>query len=216
MKPSPEKYVLGISGASGAAYTARLLNVLLRTGAEVHVSISPSGAEVLRHELDVAVDLDRVDTAAFATALNASLSKFGSASGQATAPVGQIVYDHYRDYSAAIASGSFRTRAMVICPCSGGTLSAVVTGASTNLIQRAADVHLKERRALVLVPREAPLSLVHLDNMRRAAEAGAVIVPASPGWYHRPRTMLDLVDFVVARICDQIGVEHDLLRPWGE
>ncbi|MEX0586742.1 MAG: flavin prenyltransferase UbiX, partial [Pirellulales bacterium] len=205
-------YVIGMTGASGAVYAARLLDVLLRAGREVHLSISPSGQEVLRHELGVSVDLARFDVNEFALRLEEALGKFAAA-GRVTDPVapaaeGRLVYHSYRDFAAPIASGSFRTEAMVICPCSGGTLSAVVSGASTNLIQRAADVHLKERRTLILVPREAPLSLVHLDNMRRATEAGAVVIPASPGWYHRPQAMLDLVDFVVARICDQLGVEH--------
>jgi 4-hydroxy-3-polyprenylbenzoate decarboxylase len=105
---------------------------------------------------------------------------------------------------------------MVICPCSGSTLSAVAVGAATNLIHRAAEVHLKERRKLVLVPRETPLSLTHIDNMRRAAEAGAVILPASPGWYHEVRSIRELVDFVVARICDQLAVEQALTKRWGE
>jgi 4-hydroxy-3-polyprenylbenzoate decarboxylase len=216
MNPAADKFVLGITGASGAVYAARLVDVLLRRGVDVHLSISPSGADVLRHEMDVAVDLDQFDAAAFAANLVPALARLGTLQPHAAPPSGCISYHHHRDYTAAIASGSFRTRAMVVCPCSGGTLSAVATGASTNLIQRAADVHLKEKRTLVLVPREAPLSLIHLENMRRAAEAGAVVVPASPGWYHRPQSMLDLVDFVVARICDQIGVEHALLRPWGE
>jgi 4-hydroxy-3-polyprenylbenzoate decarboxylase len=104
---------------------------------------------------------------------------------------------------------------MVICPCSGATLSSVASAASSNLIHRAAEVHLKERRTLVLVPRETPLSLPQLDNMRRAVEAGAVVLPASPGWYHGVETLGDLVDFVVARICDQLGVENTLMRRWG-
>jgi 4-hydroxy-3-polyprenylbenzoate decarboxylase len=117
---------------------------------------------------------------------------------------------------APMASGSFLSDGMVICPCSGSTLSAVAAGASNNLIQRAAEVHLKERRRLVLVPRETPLSLAHIENMRAVTLAGAVVLPASPGWYHGAKTMADLVDFVVARICDQLGVEHALTRRWGE
>ena len=118
---------------------------------------------------------------------------------------------------APMASGSFLTGGMVICPCSGTTLSAVAAGAASNLIQRAAEVHLKERRKLILVPRETPLSLAHIDNMRRVTEAGAVVLPASPGWYHGVADRSsDLVDFVVARICDQLGVEHALTKRWGE
>jgi 4-hydroxy-3-polyprenylbenzoate decarboxylase len=116
---------------------------------------------------------------------------------------------------APMASGSFLTAGMVICPCSGTTLSTVASGAANNLIHRAAEVHLKERRKLILVPREAPLSLAHIDNMRRVTEAGGVILPASPGFYHGASSIDDLVDFVVARICDQLGVEHTLTKRWG-
>ena len=105
---------------------------------------------------------------------------------------------------------------MVVCPCSMGTLGSIANGLSANLIHRAADVHLKERRKLIVVPRETPLSVVQLENMRRAAEAGAVVLPAMPGYYHGPRGMRDLVDFIVGRVCDQLEVEHHLLRRWGE
>jgi 4-hydroxy-3-polyprenylbenzoate decarboxylase len=115
-----------------------------------------------------------------------------------------------------VASGSFRTDGMAVCPCSCATLGAIVHGTSVNLIHRAAEVHLKERRRLVLVPRETPLSVLHLENMRRAAEAGAVLLPAMPGFYHRPQTIAELVDFIVGRICDQLGVDHSLSRRWGE
>ena len=128
---------------------------------------------------------------------------------------GKLHYFHYNDFMAPMASGSFLTAGMVICPCSGTTLSAVAAGAAGNLIQRAAEVHLKERRKLILVPRETPLSLAHIDNMRRVTEAGAVVLPASPGWYYDVRSPNDLVDFVVARICDQLGVEHTLCKRWG-
>jgi 4-hydroxy-3-polyprenylbenzoate decarboxylase len=128
----------------------------------------------------------------------------------------RLAYHHFHDLMAPIASGSFLTAGMVICPCSGGTLSSVVHGGSQNLIHRAAEVHLKERRPLILVPRETPFSLVALDNLRRAAEIGAIVLPAMPGFYHHPRTIADLVDFVVARICDQLHIEHDLMKRWGE
>jgi 4-hydroxy-3-polyprenylbenzoate decarboxylase len=129
---------------------------------------------------------------------------------------GALSYYHHQDFIAPMASGSFVTAGMVICPCSGSTLSAVATGSSSNLIQRAAEVHLKERRKLVVVPREAPLSLPHIDNMRRITEAGGIVLPASPGWYHEVSSVRDLVDFVVARICDQLGIEHTLTKRWGE
>ena len=123
---------------------------------------------------------------------------------------------HYKNLMAPIASGSFLTSAMVICPCSGSTLAAVAHSMGENLIHRAAEVHLKERRKLVVVPRETPLSLPQLKNMQAIHEAGAVVLPASPGFYHGATSMADLVDFVVARICDQLGVAHTLMRRWGE
>ena len=128
---------------------------------------------------------------------------------------GQVIYHHHQNFMAPIASGSFLTDGMVVCPCSGSTVSGIACGSSTNLIQRAADVHLKERRKLILVPRETPLSTIQLDNMKRCAEAGAVMLPAMPGFYHGARSITDLVDFVVARICDQLQIEHRLMRRWG-
>jgi 4-hydroxy-3-polyprenylbenzoate decarboxylase len=128
---------------------------------------------------------------------------------------GLIEYHRHDDLMASIASGSFLTDGMVICPCSGSTLGAVVHGTGENLIHRAASVHLKERRKLIVVPRETPLSTIQLDNMRRAAEAGAIVLPAMPGFYHGANTIGDLVDFVVARILDQLGIEHMLMHRWG-
>jgi 4-hydroxy-3-polyprenylbenzoate decarboxylase len=204
--PSPHnRTIVAVTGASGAIYARRLLEVLLAAGAEVHLSISPAGQQVLQHELGAAVDLDAFD----ATAL------FDD-DGAIDAAKQQLHYHHHRDLMAPIASGSFLAGGMVICPCSGGTLSAVAHGTSDNLIHRAAEVQLKERRKLILVPRETPLSLVALDNLRRAAEVGAVVLPAMPGFYHGPQTIADLVDFVVARICDQLGMATSLVRRWGE
>jgi flavin prenyltransferase len=192
--------ILGITGASGAIYAVRLLETLLAAGRDVHLSISSSGRDVLQHELQLDVDLDRFE--------NIFLK-----SGQHT--TGKLHYYHYQDFMAPMASGSFLTAGMAICPCSGSTLSSVATGAATNLIQRAAEVQLKERRKLVLVPRETPLSLAHIDNMRRVTEAGGIILPASPGFYHGEQTLDELVNFVVARICDQLGVEQTLTKRWG-
>ncbi|MGD9856431.1 MAG: UbiX family flavin prenyltransferase, partial [Planctomycetaceae bacterium] len=121
----------------------------------------------------------------------------------------------FQDFTAGIASGSFPTDGMVICPCSMGTLGALAGGLSTNLIHRAAEVHLKERRKLVLMPRETPLSTIQLDNMHKLSAAGAVILPAMPGFYHQPQSIADLIDFVVGRICDQLGVDVDLTHRWG-
>ncbi len=192
--------VIGITGASGARYAVRLIEVLLRAGQEVHLSISPSGREVIRQEMGLEVDLD-----AFRPEM------LLGASGE-----GVLRYHPYQDFMAPIASGSFVTGGMVVCPCSGTTLSAIAAGASGNLIQRAAEVHLKERRRLVLVPRETPLSLPTMDNMRRAHQAGAVLLPASPGWYHGVNRVDDLVDFVVARILDQLEIKNELIPRWGD
>jgi len=194
--------VLGITGASGAPYGVRLLEVLLAAGREVHLAISPSGQAVIETELGRSIDLDRFD---LATLL-----------GKAPPSAGRVHYHHSKNLMAPIASGSFLTAAMVICPCSGSTLAAVAHAMGENLIHRAAEVHLKERRRLVVVPRETPLSLPQLKNMQAIHEAGAVVLPASPGFYARAETVADLVDFVVARICDQLGVANALVPRWGE
>ncbi len=201
MPADARRFVLGITGASGAAYAVRLLEVLVAAGCEVHVSISSSGKTLLKQELGLTVDLAAFD----ARILVPRLSDYP----------GRVLYHAQDNFMASIASGSFLTEGMVVCPCSGSTTSAIACGASNNLIQRAADVHLKERRTLVLVPRETPLSLIQLDNLRRCAEAGAVILPAMPGFYHGPQSIADLIDFIVARICDQLRVEHTLMRRWG-
>lgn len=226
MKPN---FVLGITGASGAIYAVRLLDVLLASGCNVQLSISPAGQTVLAQELGLKVDLEEFlleqllpDQASLTDdqanpLLKEVLGRTGSHRGVCSADQrGALHYHHFRDLMAPMASGSSPTSGMVVCPCSGGTLSAIAHGASENLIHRAADVHLKERRKLVLVPRETPLSMIQLDNMRRAVEAGAVVLPAMPGFYHGAAAIRDLVDFVVARICDQLGVEHSLMRRWGE
>ena len=194
--------VLAITGASGAAYAIRLLEVLLTAGQTVHLTISPAAAEVARTEWGVTLDLEHFTLSDLLPDLPPGLR-------------GSVVYHHYRDYNAGIASGSFRTAGMVVCPCSTDTLAAIAHGLASNLIHRAAAVHLKERRPLIVVPRETPLSSIQLANMTRLSEAGAVILPAMPGFYHGPRLIGDLVDFVVARICDQLHVEHELMRRWG-
>jgi 4-hydroxy-3-polyprenylbenzoate decarboxylase len=195
--------ILAITGASGAVYAVRLLEVLLQRGREVHLMISPSGAAVIKQELQRSIRLEQFEIQSLLPAAHSD--ELGN----------KLHYHHYQDYFAPPASGSFLTGGMVVCPCSGSTLSGIAHGASNNLIQRAADVQLKERRKLILVPRETPLSIVQLDNMRRAAEAGAVILPAMPGWYHGVESVQDLVDFVVARILDQLGVPHELMKRWG-
>jgi 4-hydroxy-3-polyprenylbenzoate decarboxylase len=190
--------VVAMTGASGAVYAVRLIQVLAQLGRTIHVSLSPSAAQVLREETGCDVDLEKFDLAAFG-----ELSP------------GQLVYHHHQDFMAGIASGSFRTAGMVIVPCSMSTMGAIASGVSTNLITRAADVHLKERRTLILVPRETPLSAIHLENMLKVTRAGAIVLPAMPGWYHRPTQLTDLVDFVVGRICDQLGIPNSLVRRWG-
>lgn len=194
--------VVGITGASGAPYAVRLLEVLLEADREVHLAISPSGRAVIAEELGRQIDLDRFDPATLL--------------GRPAPATGTLHYHHHKNLMAPIASGSFLTSAMVVCPCSGSTLSAIAHSMGENLIHRAAEVHLKERRKLVVVPRETPLSLPQLKNMQAIHEAGAVVLPAAPGFYHGAATMADLVDFIVARICDQLGVANALIRRWGE
>jgi flavin prenyltransferase len=187
--------VLALTGASGAPYGVRLLEVLAGNRVPVWLIASDHGMRLLREEC--AID---------------SLEGLRQATGGDWSSV--VVYPD-EDRGALPASGSQRTAGMVICPCSMGTLAAIAGGASRSLVERAADVTLKERRKLVLVPREAPLSLVHLRNMVAVTEAGAVIVPASPGFYHRPTEVAQLVDFIVQRILDQLGVSLEIARRWG-
>lgn len=202
--------VVAITGASGSPYGVRLLEVLLAAGRTVHLSISPAAVEVMQRELDRTVRLDRFDPRDLLD--EASINLFDDA---ARPNLSRLHYHHFRDFQAGIASGSFLTGGMVVCPCSMGTVAAIAHGLSQNLIHRAADVHLKERRKLILVPRETPLGLVQLKNLVACAEAGAVILPAMPAFYTRPRSLADAVDFVVGRVCDQLGVEHRLLQRWG-
>jgi len=190
--------VLAMTGASGSPYAVKLLQVLTRLGRTVHLTISASAAVVLREEMKITVSLSHFDPSCF--------GELGS---------GRVIYHHHADFSAGIASGSFRTAGMVVAPCSMSTLASIAHGITTNLATRAADVHLKERRRLILVPRETPLSLVHLENMASVTRAGAIVLPAMPGWYHRPQSLDDLIDFMVARICDQLGVENELTGRWG-
>ncbi len=204
--------VLAMTGASGAPYAVRLLQVLLGSGHSVYLTISSAAQQVLQQELGITVKLAGFDPEPLL-----SVALFESQPPSYRGEITQhLSYFDHRDLLAPIASGSALTSAMVICPCSGTTLSAVAHGTSNNLIQRAAEVHLKERRKLILVPRETPVSLPYLHNLTRAAEAGAVVLPAMPGWYHGVAGLTDLVDFVVARVLDQVGVEHQLIRRWGE
>lgn len=193
---------LAMTGASGSAYGLRLLEVLLGKGLPVHLMVSAAGRMVLEMESDLKLPARPSDMAE-------QLSE-----RYAAAP-GQLRVFGKEDWLAPVASGSNPPRALVICPCTSGTLAAVASGHCRTLIERAAEVALKEGRPLILVPRETPLSVIQLENMLRLARSGAVIMPANPGFYHRPATIDGVVDFVVARILDHLGVEHHLLPRWG-
>ena len=212
--------VLAITGASGAVYAVRLLQCLCQAQVPVHLLISPSGAAVVQQELqlDLGKNRDQIDRLLEYSWPDASTrSQWPIRSGEQVEADRKFVTLHdYRDYMTPVASGSFLTRGMVICPCSGATMSGVVHAAGNNLIQRAADVHLKEHRKLILVPRETPMSVFQLENMKRAADAGAIVLPAMPGWYHGVRTVVDIIDFIVARILDHLQVPHALMKRWGE
>ena len=197
--------VLAITGASGSAYGLRLLEVLLRAGRTVHLVISPAAAEVFDRELGRSIPLDP-------TSFDPKILLGPAAAGL---DFDRLKYHNFRNFQAGIASGSFLTGGMVICPCSMGTIAAIAHGMSQNLIHRAADVHLKEKRKLIVVPRETPLGLVQLKNLVAIAEAGAVVLPAMPAFYTLPQTVGDMVDFIVARICDQLGVGSGLAKRWG-
>src|SRR5438067_2115274 len=196
--------VLAMTGASGAPYGVRLLEILLQAGRTVHLVISPAAVEVMQRELGRTVRLDGFNPA----------DLLGEA-WRGDFP-GRAVYHHFGDFQAGIASGSFLTGGMAVVPCSMGTVAAIAHGLSQNLIHRAADVNLKERRKLILVPRETPLNVIQLRNLATCAEAGAVILPAMPAFYTRPQSLADVVDFIVGRVCDQLGVEHQLFQRWGE
>ncbi len=209
-----KRYVLAITGASGAIYSTRLLAALLESGGDVHLTISPSGVAVIKQELGLSVSLTRFDPKPL---VEYQPSWSERAPYQMTADsLSRLHYHHHEDYMTPIASGSFLTTAMIVCPCSGSTLAGIARASSSNLIQRAAEVHLKEHRKLVLVPRETPLSVFALENMHRLAAAGAVLLPAMPGWYHGVESLDSLVDFVVGRILDQVGVGNEMIQRWGE
>ena len=190
---------LGITGASGAPYAARLLEALTDAGCEVGLSASSAGVEVLATELYGDPDLPR----------SAVLERFGAGRS------GVTVHEP-DDYGAPYASGSARVDGYVVCPCSMATAGTIATGAMDNLIHRAASVALKEGRRLVLMPRETPLSMIHLESLMRLRAAGAVILFLAPGFYHAPKTIADLADFIVARCLDQLGIENALSPRWGE
>ncbi len=220
---SANNVVLAATGASGSIYALRLAQILLSAGKQLHLVVSGAARQVMSRELEAEFPASGAGAAEWISMIHQTLTgPIAKNWGFTSLPIrdrehvsGSLRVYGTSDYSAGIASGSFRTSGMIICPCSMGTLSAIASGASTNLIQRAADVHLKERRPLVLVPRETPLSLIQLENMTRLSRAGATIMPSMPGFYHKPVQIADLVDFVVARILDHLQVEHTLMERWG-
>ncbi|HEC18759.1 MAG TPA: UbiX family flavin prenyltransferase [Gammaproteobacteria bacterium] len=194
---------LALTGASGAQYGLRLLGCLLDAGAQVSLMISQPAQVVIATETDV-------DLPGRAEEQQIFLSEYFDAAENQLQVFGR------EQWMSPLASGSNTARAMVVCPCSSATLSAIAQGASRDLIERAADVMLKERRQLILLHREMPVSSIHLENMLKLSREGVVIMPASPGFYHRPQDLDELIDFVVARILDHLRIEHTLLPRWGE
>jgi 4-hydroxy-3-polyprenylbenzoate decarboxylase len=196
------RITLALTGASGMAYGVRLLECLLRAGCRVDLLVSQAARIVARQELDLQLPSGNAELAAF---FDARFAGHG----------GQLAVYGKEEWFAPAASGSNPAQAMVVCPCTMGTLAAIAQGLADNLIERAADVMLKEKRPLILVPRETPFSLIHLRNMTTLAEAGATLLPANPGYYHRPATVEAVVDFIVARVLDHLGIAHSLMQPWG-
>lgn len=189
-----KRIVVAVTGASGAPYARRLLEVLAQQACDVHLVISPYGRRLFLDEMEI-------DDPSPENLVGDALA-------------GRITNHPYRDVGDVLASGSFLTDAMIVCPCSGNTLGEIAAGLGDNLIARAAAVHLKESRRLILVPREMPMSPIELDNMTRISRAGGIICPAAPGFYLRPQTIDDLVDFVVGKLCDLVGVAHTLNTRW--
>lgn len=182
------RIIVGITGASGSLYGYALVRALHQLGIETHVVATEMGVKVLQFECGVKIE---------------DLKEYA-------------VVHHNKNLFASVASGSFKTDGMVIVPCSMNTLGAIANGVGDTLLSRAASVVMKERRNLVIVPREAPFHVIHLRNMTTLAEAGVTILPASPGFYHRPTEIWELVNFIVARILDELGIDHDLMERWGE
>jgi 4-hydroxy-3-polyprenylbenzoate decarboxylase len=211
--PTQRRIVVGITGASGAVYVVRLLRELSIAPVELHLAISASGAAVIQQELRLTLNPRNPDLNAL---INVTMPWATQPPETYECPTDRWMVHAFDNFLAPIASGSFQTNAMVICPCSGSTLSGIARGASSNLIQRAAEVHLKERRRLVLVPRETPLSLMQIENMQRVVAAGGVLLPAMPGWYHGVTSLDCIVDFVVSRVLDQLEIDHPWMRRWGE
>ena len=198
------RYIVGISGASGAPYVRRVLQVLANSDHELDLVVTASGSKVLEVEEGVNFSGD----------IDADIGELSRWIGVDMSTRAGFKWHHSSNVAADIASGSCHVDGMVVAPCSGGTLARIANGMSQNLLERAADVTLKERRRLILVTRETPLSLVHLRNMVAATEAGAIVLPASPGFYHNPKTIDDLVDMIAGRILYHLGLDSDLLQVW--
>ena len=195
-----QRYIVGICGASGAIYGVTLINQLMRLPVDVHVILSADGEKVMAHELNY----------------TGNLVECLKSSGVYAPHREAGIHEHdVSDFFSAPASGSFRHQGMVVAPSSVKTLAAVAAGLAGNLLTRAADICLKERRPLVLVPRETPFSAIHLKNMLYLTQAGATILPAAPAFYFGPQTIQDMVDFIVARILDHLGIEQQLTTEWG-
>lgn len=200
------KYIIGITGASGSIYADHLIRELLNNGHQVFITITEAGKKVLQQEIDLDISLLRSEEEIekhlkgfFLIEKNSNLLKY---------------YDINR-IGAPIASGSFRNDGMIVIPCSMGTLSAIACGASKNLLERAADVTLKERKPLIVVPREAPFNTIHLHNLLMLAQSNVQVIPAAPSFYHKPKTINELVDFFIGRIMDQLGIDNCLLQRWS-
>ncbi len=197
------RITVAITGASGFRYGLRLLECLLKEGHQIYLLVSEAARAVAIHEENIIIP---GQTSALEEFIQ---QRFSFDHNQLQAFSAQ-------EWTAPIASGSAMVDAMVICPCSSGTLAGIANGLSNNLIERAADVMIKEKRKLILVPREMPLSAIHLENMLKLSRLNSVIMPAAPGFYHQPKTIDDLIDFVVARILNSLGIEQNLVAPWGQ
>lgn len=200
---SSKKIALAITGASGVQYGFRLLEVLLKQNHHVYLMLSKAAQVVVSMESDLKLPGRKAEQKKFLSDLfqtdNELLDIFGD-----------------EEWTAPVASGSAKVDAMVVCPCSMSSLSQIACGASSNLMERAADVMLKERRKLIIVPRETPFSDIHLENMLKLSRMGVVVMPANPGFYNKPESVNDIIDFMVARVLDQLDIQQDLLPPWGQ
>lgn len=195
--------ILALTGASGVQYALRLMQCLLDAGTPVYLMVSKAAQIVLSMETELKVPAKSAEMARFFSQLY-------------KAKEGQLEVFGQEQWTAPIASGSHKARSMIVVPCTTGTLAAIANGNSDNLLERAADVMLKERRQLIMVVRETPFSQIHLENMLRLSQAGATIMPANPGFYHNPETLEDIIDFMVSRMLDHLNVKNDLLPRWGE